>query len=152
MAQLPEILTGVIFRSDAELDDREDLDDEMYSVEDDEIFQDKKSTLDTELAKQGVFNDNLKPWYYKKFNRVLISPSGKVKKEEKLAREYYDVWQIGVLLLDFVTKGLVAEINEASLPEDTTDPEVICRIYLEIAQNPTPYAFIKEVFSNFLEK
>lgn len=62
------------------------------------------------------------------------------------------MWQIGVLLLDFVTKGLVSEINEASLPEDTTDPEVICRIYLEIAQNPTPYAFIKEVFSNFLEK
>lgn len=34
----------------------------MYSVEDDEIFQDKKSTLDNELAKQGVFNDNIKPW------------------------------------------------------------------------------------------
>jgi hypothetical protein len=29
LAQLPEILTGVIFRSDAELDDREDLEDEM---------------------------------------------------------------------------------------------------------------------------
>lgn len=57
-----------------------------------------------------------------------------------------------MLLLDFVTKGIVAEINENSLPEDTTDPEVICRLYLDIGQNPTPYAYIKEVFSNFLEK
>ena len=57
-----------------------------------------------------------------------------------------------MLLLDFVTKGIVAEINENSLPEDTTDPEVIFRLYLDIGQNPTPYAYIKEVFSNFLEK
>jgi hypothetical protein len=63
LTQLPEILTGVIFRSDAELDDREDLDDEMYSAEDDEIFQNKKSSLDQELIKQGVYNDNIKPWY-----------------------------------------------------------------------------------------
>ena len=54
LAQLPEILTGVIFRSDAELDDREDLEDEMQSVDGDEIFYEKKSSLDTELVKQGV--------------------------------------------------------------------------------------------------
>jgi len=62
LEKLPEILTGVIFRSDAELDDREDMEDDMYSAEEDEIFQDKKSLLDNELIKLGVFNDNIMPW------------------------------------------------------------------------------------------
>jgi len=59
---LPEILTGIIFRSDFELDDRDDLEDEMYSIEEDTLFIDKKSELDSELDKYGVYNDNIKPW------------------------------------------------------------------------------------------
>jgi len=44
------------------LDDREDAVDEMYSVDNDNTFQQKKLFLDDNLNKKGVYNDNILPW------------------------------------------------------------------------------------------
>jgi len=80
-------------------------------MEEDILFIDKKSELDKELENLGVYNDNIKVWYYHKYNPALATPIGKCLKEEKLSREYYDVYQIGVILIDMITKGLILDIN-----------------------------------------
>lgn len=54
VSQLPELLTKIIFRSEMELDDKDDVLDEMYSEDNDEIFIKNKSNLDNKLEDKGV--------------------------------------------------------------------------------------------------
>jgi len=50
-----------------------------------------------------------------------------VHRDEKHSREYYDIWQIGVLLLDIITHGIIKEINEIQTLT-VTDNQEICKL------------------------
>jgi len=41
-----------------------------------------------------------------------VPPEGICSQHDKISREKLDIWQIGVLMLDLLTKGLIIQINE----------------------------------------
>lgn len=131
--------------------DVEDIEQEdNFSYTSDELFLSKKEALNDNLIELGIFNREIRVWYYDEFNPSLIPNEGICNPNDNITRSIYDIWQIGILFIDLLTNRLIYDINKFNIEKDNKIESK--KIYIDIAHHFEPISQITDYYDEYLSE